>query len=152
MAWLANMAGASTAAVAPCLRFPSNRSFACRAGRTGCCIALLGVACPYGGGNNDTGGHDASYSRPYRQVPDGEPRTATAYAALVLAALLRPLAEVVPEHYLHLLSVSAVCWIVAFTLFVVEYGPFLGLAEANFRTETGVILNSDWRRAIEDGR
>ena len=52
-------------------------------------------------------------------------RTTTAYAALVLAALLRPLAELVPEHYQHILAVSGACWIAAFTLFVVEYGPFL---------------------------
>ena len=52
-------------------------------------------------------------------------RTTTAYAALVLAALLRPLAELVPEHYHHILEVSAAGWILAFTLFVVEYGPFL---------------------------
>jgi uncharacterized protein involved in response to NO len=52
-------------------------------------------------------------------------RTTTAYAALVLATLLRPLAELVPEHYQHILAVSGACWIAAFTLFVFEYGPFL---------------------------
>jgi len=52
-------------------------------------------------------------------------RTTTAYAALVLGALLRPLAELVPEHYQHILAASGACWIAAFTLFVVEYAPFL---------------------------
>jgi uncharacterized protein involved in response to NO len=55
-------------------------------------------------------------------------RCAVAYGALVFAALLRPLAELVPGQYHALLSLSAACWLVAFGLFVIEYGPILATA------------------------
>ena len=42
-----------------------------------------------------------------------------------LAAVIRPLAEIVPEHYHLLLSLSGACWLLAFALFVAEYGPML---------------------------
>ena len=51
--------------------------------------------------------------------------TASSYAALILAALLRPLAGVWPDHYTELLSATGLCWIVAFALYVAEYGPAL---------------------------
>jgi len=51
--------------------------------------------------------------------------TALSYAALVAAALLRPLAGIWPDYYIELLSASGLCWIAAFTLYVAEYGPVL---------------------------
>lgn len=51
--------------------------------------------------------------------------TSWAFLALVLSAVLRPFAEVVPSHYHVLLSLSGLCWLIAFGLFVVEYGPML---------------------------
>lgn len=52
-------------------------------------------------------------------------QTSFAYLALALSAVLRPFAEVVPSHYHFLLSLSGLCWLIAFGLFVVEYGPIL---------------------------
>ena len=51
--------------------------------------------------------------------------TALSYLSLILAALLRPLAIVVPEHYMTMVSMSGLFWIAAFTLYVVEYAPIL---------------------------
>jgi uncharacterized protein involved in response to NO len=51
--------------------------------------------------------------------------TALSYVALVLAALLRPLASVWPDYSTELLSATGLCWIVAFALYVAEYGPVL---------------------------
>lgn len=54
--------------------------------------------------------------------------TSCAYLALVLSAVLRPFAEVIPSQYHALLSLSGLCWLVAFGLFVTEYGPMLLLS------------------------
>jgi len=51
--------------------------------------------------------------------------TTASYAALIAAALLRPLASVWPELATELLSATGLCWIAAFTFYVVEYGPVL---------------------------
>lgn len=51
--------------------------------------------------------------------------TALSYAALILAALLRPLASIWPDYSTELLSATGLCWIVAFALYVAEYGPVL---------------------------
>ena len=51
--------------------------------------------------------------------------TSASYLALLLAAVLRPLAELLPVHYHLILEVAGTAWIVAFTLFVCEYGPML---------------------------
>lgn len=51
--------------------------------------------------------------------------TSLAYAALGLAALCRPLAEVLPDYYLPLLSLSGGLWIAGFGLFTLEYAPML---------------------------
>lgn len=51
--------------------------------------------------------------------------TRFAYVALLLAAALRPLAELYPDTYDLMLSVSGVCWLVAFVLFLLHYGPIL---------------------------
>jgi uncharacterized protein involved in response to NO len=51
--------------------------------------------------------------------------TTASYAALIAAALLRPLASVWPDHATELLSATGLCWILAFALYVIEYGPVL---------------------------
>lgn len=53
------------------------------------------------------------------------PRTSVAYLALTLSAVLRPFAELIPSQYHLLLSLSGACWLVAFGLFVLEFGPML---------------------------
>jgi len=60
----------------------------------------------------------------------GRPLTASvpttlSYAALLLAALARPLAEALPEHYHPILMVAGSAWIAAFVLFLVEHAPML---------------------------
>jgi uncharacterized protein involved in response to NO len=51
--------------------------------------------------------------------------TSFAYLALTLSAVLRPFAELIPSQYHILLTVSGACWLVAFGLFVLEFGPML---------------------------
>lgn len=51
--------------------------------------------------------------------------TAASYAAIVVSALLRPLAEILPVVAAGLYAVSGSAWIMAFALFCVEYGPIL---------------------------
>ncbi|WP_332690378.1 NnrS family protein [Devosia sp.] len=51
--------------------------------------------------------------------------TAASYAALIAAALLRPLASVWPDFATELLSATGLCWVIAFALYVIEYGPVL---------------------------
>lgn len=53
------------------------------------------------------------------------PMATVSYFALVLAGLIRPLAELVPSYYHEILAVSGLAWIIAFSLFVVEYAPIL---------------------------
>lgn len=53
------------------------------------------------------------------------PPTTAAYAALLAAAVLRPFAEAFPDHYQLILGATGACWIVAFMLFVLVYGPML---------------------------
>lgn len=48
-----------------------------------------------------------------------------AYLALIIAATVRPFAEVLPQSYHLLLQVAGGAWIIAFTLFLIEYGPIL---------------------------
>ena len=60
----------------------------------------------------------------------GRPLTATLptsiiYLSLVLAAIVRPFAELIPEHYHTILSLSGALWLIAFGVFVAEYGPIL---------------------------
>ena len=47
------------------------------------------------------------------------------FFALVLAAVVRPFAEIVPEAYHLLLAISGGCWIVAFGLFLAVYARIL---------------------------
>ncbi|WP_043616947.1 NnrS family protein [Ensifer sp. ZNC0028] len=55
----------------------------------------------------------------------GSALTSASYVAIAGASLIRPLAEVLPAHYHHLIALSGVLWIAAFALFTVEYGPML---------------------------
>ncbi|MGE6784055.1 NnrS family protein [Ensifer adhaerens] len=55
----------------------------------------------------------------------GSALTSASYVAIAGAALVRPLAEVLPAHYHHLIALSGVLWIAAFALFTLEYGPML---------------------------
>jgi uncharacterized protein involved in response to NO len=48
-----------------------------------------------------------------------------AYLSMILSAVIRPFAEIIPQHYHLLLEIAAGAWLVAFTLFLVEYGPML---------------------------
>ena len=52
-------------------------------------------------------------------------RTSVALLALALAAIVRPFAELIPEGYHLLLGVAGSAWLLAFGLFVLEYGPML---------------------------
>jgi uncharacterized protein involved in response to NO len=56
---------------------------------------------------------------------EASPTTSVSYLSLLLAAVLRPLAELLPTHYHLILEVAGTSWILAFSLFVAEYGPML---------------------------
>lgn len=51
--------------------------------------------------------------------------TCLAYFLMLSSAAIRPLAELLPAHYHPLLAISGTAWILAFALFVAEYGPML---------------------------
>jgi uncharacterized protein involved in response to NO len=51
--------------------------------------------------------------------------TGVSLLCLVVAALCRPLADLVPSAYLALLVLAGVLWIGAFSLFILEYAPIL---------------------------
>jgi uncharacterized protein involved in response to NO len=51
--------------------------------------------------------------------------TALSYLALVLCAVVRPFAELLPAEYHTLLGVAGTAWLAAFGLFVLEYAPIL---------------------------
>ena len=51
--------------------------------------------------------------------------TVATYLVLLAAALLRPIAEIVPDYYQPLISLAGVAWMLAFGMFLVEYGPML---------------------------
>lgn len=51
--------------------------------------------------------------------------TTAAYACIAVVALLRPLAEMLPEAYHPILAVSAAGWIAGFAIFVFEHVPML---------------------------
>lgn len=59
--------------------------------------------------------------------------TSLSYLALVLAAIVRPFAEMLPEHYHLILGLSGAGWLVAFALFVIEYGRMLILPRVEAR-------------------
>ena len=51
--------------------------------------------------------------------------TTLAYLCLFAAAVLRPLAELLPAIYHPLLDLTGIAWIAAFTLFTIEHAPLL---------------------------
>lgn len=51
--------------------------------------------------------------------------TSISYLALLTAAVLRPMTSLWPAMHLELLTLSGVCWMLAFSLYVIEYGPLL---------------------------
>ncbi|MGV8856847.1 MAG: NnrS family protein [Devosia sp.] len=51
--------------------------------------------------------------------------TIVSYVALLCAALLRPMTSLWPQASLTLLSAAGACWMIAFGLYVFEYGPVL---------------------------
>jgi uncharacterized protein involved in response to NO len=53
------------------------------------------------------------------------PNISLAYLALIIAAIVRPFAELLPASYHLLLAVAGGGWIVAFCLFLLEYAPIL---------------------------
>ncbi len=60
----------------------------------------------------------------------GRPLTASpmatlSYAAIVLAAVLRPLANLLPQFYEPLIASAGLSWVLAFALFCYECGPML---------------------------
>ena len=52
-------------------------------------------------------------------------RCSIAYLALGISAVARPLAELVPGQYALLLDIAGGAWMLAFALFLAEYGPIL---------------------------
>lgn len=61
------------------------------------------------------------------RVLAGSRTTTMSYASILLAALLRPAADLMPNHMTTLYAAAGLFWIAAFALFVVEYGPMLTL-------------------------
>ena len=53
------------------------------------------------------------------------PTTTISYLLLLLAAVLRPFAELIGTHYHTLLMLGGTAWLLAFALFVVEHAPML---------------------------
>jgi uncharacterized protein involved in response to NO len=51
--------------------------------------------------------------------------TVAAFVALVIAAAIRPVADLLPDHYIPLLTISGGAWILAFLLFCIDYAPML---------------------------
>ncbi|RYE73960.1 MAG: short-chain dehydrogenase, partial [Hyphomicrobiales bacterium] len=51
--------------------------------------------------------------------------TSLSYLALISAAVIRPFAELLPDHYHVILAASGAGWILAFGLFTFEYGVML---------------------------
>jgi uncharacterized protein involved in response to NO len=51
--------------------------------------------------------------------------TTMAYGSLLLAAVARPAAEMLPALYPLMLDLSGAAWIGAFTLFTIEHAPML---------------------------
>lgn len=58
-------------------------------------------------------------------ILSASPVTVLSYIFLILAALIRPFAEIMPAYFYTTLSVSSLLWIAAFVLFILEYAPML---------------------------
>jgi uncharacterized protein involved in response to NO len=66
--------------------------------------------------------------------------TQAGYVCLFAVAVLRPLAELAPAYHHVILEVSAVAWIAAFGLFVVEHAPMLLAPSLGRRVGTPVAV------------
>jgi len=66
----------------------------------------------------------ASLGHTGRQIA-ASPHITLALFAMIMAAVVRPFAEIVPEGYHVLLAVAGIAWLTAFGLFLLEYGPML---------------------------
>lgn len=51
--------------------------------------------------------------------------TGVSYAYIIIGTILRPVAVLIPDHYLILVSLGGLCWMAAFSLYLVEYAPAL---------------------------
>ena len=61
--------------------------------------------------------------------------TSLAYLLVLVAAVVRPFAELLPEYYHTILGVSAGAWIAAFGVFSVEYGRMLVMPRVGARAQ-----------------
>jgi uncharacterized protein involved in response to NO len=61
------------------------------------------------------------------------PLTQSIYAAVVIAAILRIAATVLPDAMIPLLHAAGAAWIAAFWMFAAGYGPLLSRARRNAR-------------------
>jgi uncharacterized protein involved in response to NO len=59
------------------------------------------------------------------RVLTASPMAVASYAAILLAAVLRPLANVLPDFYDPLIVAAGLSWVLAFGLFCWECGPML---------------------------
>lgn len=53
------------------------------------------------------------------------PVTVASYVSMAIAGSLRPIAGLLPEFYMPLISAAGLCWMLAFLLYLVEYAPAL---------------------------
>jgi uncharacterized protein involved in response to NO len=51
--------------------------------------------------------------------------TVAAFVAIVIAAAIRPVADLLPHQYIPLLAISGSAWIIAYLLFCIDYAPML---------------------------
>ncbi len=58
-------------------------------------------------------------------VLTASPLTILSYVCLIASALLRPFAEIILNYFHTILALSALLWIAAFALFLIEYAPML---------------------------
>lgn len=57
--------------------------------------------------------------------------TNVSYVAILMAAIFRPLADILPGQAMTLYSLAGLAWLTAFGLFVIEYGPMLARIRRN---------------------
>ena len=109
------------------LSLHSARHVRCRAGGAGRDRRAVSAPC------DDGGRHRcmtlavmtrASLSHTGRRAEASIP-SGLSFGALLMAAVVRPFAELLPESYHLLLSMSGLAWLAAFGLFVIEYMPML---------------------------
>ncbi|MDR6756287.1 uncharacterized protein involved in response to NO [Mycoplana sp. BE70] len=65
--------------------------------------------------------------------PAASRMTTLSYAAIVLCALARPVAGFLPDHAPAIYGLSGALWLMAFGLFLIEYGPMLARTRRQIR-------------------